>query len=572
MASSPAEEIKQRLDIVDFLRGYIELHPAGRNFKALCPFHHEKSPSFMVSPDRQSWRCFGCGLSGDAFSFVMQHEHVDFSDALRLLAEKTGVEIRQMSAGEYNEQASLYEVVAKAKDFYVEQLRESEEAKKYLSERGLNNETLVTFEIGWAPTGREDLTQALLKKGYRPETLIKAGLSLRTQNGLLFDRFRGRIMFPLHNHLGKVVGFTGRLLPQYDTGDMGKYMNSPETPIFSKSRLLYGFHESKKHLRDIGELVLVEGQMDFLALWQAGFKNTAASSGTALTLDHLKLIGRLTDKIVLTFDTDEAGQAAGERAIDLASQNDFNVKVVVLPPEVGQDPAEAALKNPEALKESLRKGVPAMTFYFDRHLPQTLDGGSTDALPELKNKLRYVLSKLQALTSPVERDSWFKDLSSRTGIAIATLKEEATQNQVETTPNRMVSDEETIKETSRPMSRRELILLHLFSVALAGEKVSELEAHLEYATPAYQEMYEYLKVGKAKSSEPDLDEVLQAVFLRADREFEEEEFKSLQTQLKEEYLRERRRELTRRIQNAERDGNEEELNRAMTELNASWNS
>jgi len=449
-------------------------------------------------------------------------------------------------------------------------LRESEEAKEYLKNRGLNDETVATFEIGWAPQGTELMTRDLMKKGFSPEILLKSGLSLRTQNGLLSDRFRGRIMFPLHNHLGKVVGFTGRLLPKYDTGDMGKYVNTPETPIFSKSRLLYGFHESKKHVRDVGELILVEGQMDFLALWQVGFKNVAASSGTALTLDHLKLIGRLTDKLLLTFDADEAGQSAGERAIDLASQNDFNVKGVVLPPEVGEDPAEAALKNPESLRDSLRQGVPAMTFYFDRHLPQTLIGGSTEALPELKKNLRLVLQKLEGLSSSVERDHWLKELSRRTGVSMSTLLEEARKGAQIVPPKTTSSIEERMIEASRSMTRRELILLHLFSVALSGEKISEVKEYLEYATPTYNQVYKHLEEGKATSPEPDLDEVLQAIFLRADRDFEEEEFKSLLNQLKEEYLKELRRELALRIQNAERDGDEKEMERAMAELNASY--
>ncbi|MBS3902840.1 MAG: DNA primase [Anaplasmataceae bacterium] len=575
MANSPAEEIKQKLDIVEFLRGYLEVQPAGRNFKARCPFHREKTPSFMISPDRQSWRCFGCGLGGDVFTFVMQHEHVDFSDALRILAEKSGVELRRISSSEYNEQAALYEVVEAAKNFYASELKKSAEARKYLEERGLDEETINVFELGWSPPGTEHLTQHLLKKGYQPEILIRSGMSLRNQSGLLTDRFRGRIMFPLHNHIGKVVGFTGRLLPKYDTGEMGKYVNTPETPIFSKSRLLYGFHESKKNIREAGEIIVVEGQMDFLALWQSGFRNVVASSGTALTLDHLKMIQRLTDNIVLTFDTDEAGQTAGERAIDLASQNDFNVKVVVLPPEVGQDPAEAALKNPEALKQSLQNGVAAMAFYFDRHLPQALHGASTKILPELKNQLRFVLSKLHNLVSAIEKEAWLKELSRRTGVAISTLQEELARLAEGGSVTRSYLEERELvsdNSMSQTMTRRELILLHLFAVALSGKKIDEVQKNLEYATPVYQDLYNHLQSGKATSSDPGLDEVLQAVFMRADRDFEEEEFQSLQTQLREEYLKERRSFLTRRIQEAEQAGDEEEVEKIMMELNASWNS
>lgn len=567
MAPTPVEEIKQRLDIVTFLREYLTLQPAGRNFKAACPFHKERTPSFMVSPDRQSWHCFGCGLGGDAFTFLMRHENIDFSDALRMLAEKTGVELRRLSLGEQGEQQALYDVVAAARDFFVDQLKKSPQANAYLKSRSLNEETQTTFEIGWAPPGTETLTVSLLKKGFRPEALIKAGVSLRSPNGLVIDRFRGRIMFPLHNHLGKVVGFTGRILPEYDTGEMGKYVNTPETPIFSKSRILYGFHKSKHHVKDAGAIIVVEGQMDFLMLWQLGVRNVVASSGTALTLDHLKLMERLADTLVLTFDRDEAGQAAGERAIDLASGNDFNVKVVVLSEEIGPDPAEAAVKNPEALKKALQEGVPGMVFYFERHLPKSAI--TTDVLRESKRSLRLVLEKLKHLSSAVERDLWLKDLSRRTGVSGATLLEE--MSKISSEISTRSSFEESTNETSRPITRQERILLQLFAVGLAGERFPEIESSLVYATPVYRKVYDHLKSKVATSDEPDLDELLKAVYLRADRDFDEEEFRSLLRELKEEYLRNQRLALKARIQAAEERGDEKELEKALTELHASWN-
>src|SRR3989344_1576897 len=243
--SSPVEEIKQKLDIVEFLRGYLTVQPAGKNFKANCPFHKEKTPSFMISPERQSWHCFGCGIGGDVFRFTMRYENVEFGEALRILADKAGIELRRLNPAEYKYTGLLYELNQLAKEFFRKELENSAEAKKYLLERGLKQETINEFEIGWAPNKPEALTFHLLSMNYRPEDMVQAGLSFKTDRGAQIDRFRGRIMFPIHNHLGKVVGFTGRILPQFDNGQTGKYVNSPETPIFNKSKLLYGFWKSK---------------------------------------------------------------------------------------------------------------------------------------------------------------------------------------------------------------------------------------------------------------------------------------------------------------------------------------
>lgn len=279
MPSSTTELIKSRLDVVQLLRGYLTLTPAGRNFKGLCPFHKEKSPSFMVSPERQSWHCFGCGLGGDIFTFVMKYENIEFGEALRMLAEEAGVELRHENPAEYRYTGLLYDLNESAKQFFKRALAAAGIAKEYLKSRGLTQETIETFELGWAPNEPEALSMQLLNAGSSPQDIVQAGLSIKTERGLMLDRFRGRIMFPIHNHTGKVVGFTGRILPQLDRGDTGKYVNSPETPIFQKSKLLYGFWKSKDAIREAKKAVLVEGQMDFLMSWQSGVKSIVASWG-----------------------------------------------------------------------------------------------------------------------------------------------------------------------------------------------------------------------------------------------------------------------------------------------------
>lgn len=250
MPSSTTELIKEKLDIVQFLRGYLNLQPAGKNFKASCPFHKEKTPSFMVSPERQSWHCFGCGLGGDIFGFVMRYENLEFGEALRILAEKAGVELRRLDPAEHKYTGLLFELQNAAKEFYIKALTSTPVVKKYLVGRQLKPETIDEFELGWAPNEPEALSMHFLNRGYAPDDILRAGLAVKTERGLLLDRFRGRIMFPIHNHFGKVVGFTGRLLPQFENENVGKYVNSPETPIFNKSRLLYGFWKSKNSIQD----------------------------------------------------------------------------------------------------------------------------------------------------------------------------------------------------------------------------------------------------------------------------------------------------------------------------------
>src|SRR3989338_4686092 len=241
----------------------------------------------------------------------MKYENVEFGESLKILAEKAGVELKRVSPAEYKHLGLLYDINEKAKEFYKRELETSKIAKEYISKRGLSDETIDEFEIGFAPTGSEALILNLLKSGFHADDILRAGLSFRTERGLSFDRFRGRVMFPIHNHFGKTVGFTGRVLPQFDDGKSGKYVNSPETPIFNKSKLLYGFFKSKNSIRDLKTAFLVEGQMDFLMSWQAGVKNVVASSGTALTEDHLRTLRRLADQLIVSFDHDDAGWQAG---------------------------------------------------------------------------------------------------------------------------------------------------------------------------------------------------------------------------------------------------------------------
>ncbi len=557
---SPIQTIKDKLDVVTFLKGYLELTPAGKNFKARCPFHNEKTPSFMISPDRQSWRCFGCGVGGDVFSFIMKYENMEFGEALKVLAEKAGVELKRLQPQEYKTFGLLYELQDEAKKYFIEQLKGADLAKKYLSERGLKQETIEEFEIGWAPNEPEGLAMHLLKKGYDPNDVIRAGLVIKTERGMNLDRFRGRIMFPIHNHLGKVVGFTGRILPVFDDGKMGKYVNSPETAIFNKSKLLYGFWKTKNIIRETGRAFMVEGQMDFLMSYQAGVRNAIATSGTALTVDHLLTIRRVAEELLLSFDNDEAGWVAGERAISLAESAGLVTKIVSL--SGVKDPAELAQKDPAALKMAVDGAEPAFKVLFRRHLPNgRLDVSS---LKEMRS-LRELIGRINSISSPIERDYWLKELSSYTLLSELLIKEEAEKIKPEISIERSVPPVENEGRQEQKFSQTDRLIYTLIGDAYIKSNYESLSELQKYFDGNYKSIFELLKSGKTSSEDKAIDEILNAIILSA-KELSAEEFNLAAMRLKEYFSRARRAELSKQIMEQENLGNEDRVKELMEEL------
>jgi len=410
--SKEVERIKEKLDIVDFISSYLPLQKAGKNFKALCPFHQEKTPSFVVSPERQMWYCFGaCGEGGDIIKFLMKYENLEFYEALKFLAERAGIELAALNPAAQREIGGLYDIHEKAKEFFRKELFQNPAALEYLKNRGLGEQTIEEFELGFSPGG-ETLTLHLLNMGYDIDDLVKSGLVFKSQKGMHRDKFEKRIIFPIYNHLGKVVAFTGRLfLDESNVLDLPKYLNSPETPIFNKSKILYGFHKSKNSIAQSKSVLLVEGQMDFLMGWQAGIKNIAAVSGTALSQAHLETLRRLADTVIISFDNDEAGLKALERSLDVFGNFDFFLKALNL--SGFKDPAEAILKNQEYFLEAVNNAQPVFSYLFKHYLP-TL--GGLDNISK-KRALRHLLSKIKKIPSAVERDSWIKELVGYSGVS-----------------------------------------------------------------------------------------------------------------------------------------------------------
>lgn len=533
---SPVEEIKDKLDLVEFLRGYLDLAPAGRNFKALCPFHQEKTPSFIVSPERQIWHCFGCGEGGDVFKFLMRQENLEFHEALRVLAEKAGIELRRLDPALEREFGILYNLQAKAAEFFKEGLINSKKAQEYLEERGLNKETIEEFNIGYAPMESEALSLHLINGGFKAEEIIRAGLAVKTEGGQYRDRFRGRIMFPLGNHFGKIVGFSGRLLPEFDRGEGAKYLNSPETPIFQKSRLLYGFSASKNFIREENQALLVEGQMDFLLTWQDGVKNIVATSGTALTADHLKTLRRLTNKLVLAFDQDEAGGMAAERSIDLAGANDFLASVL----DLGEfrDPAEASLKKPGFIKEAVTKAKPALEYYFSRYLTEV----NLSDFSKKREAIRLLLSKIKILWSPVEKNHWLRELAHRLRVSEKELAEE--MEKLGSGDQARAPVPEIRLQARGPRERQELVAERILSLLTLKKELQEsVSTNLGFMPPLYQGAYEFIIATEpATELAPELKELVDLVSLRSSLEMVddyllEKEMEYLLKELELEYLK-----------------------------------
>lgn len=438
MMNEIPQQIKEKIDIVEFIKQYVEVQNAGRNFKARCPFHSEKTPSFMISPDRQTWRCFGgCNEGGDIFQFLMKYENIEFYEALKILADKAGIELKKnnSTSAEYKQFGVLYDINASAARYFQQHL--SGISRDYLMGRGLQQQTIDEFEIGFAPnTTRDALLRYLIDAGFNAPDIERSGLVFRTDKGTYWDRFRDRIMFPIHNSFGKIVGFTGRILPSADPGNVGKYVNSPETPIFNKSRLLYGLHKAKKDIRDQKYAILVEGQMDVIMSYQDGVRNVVASSGTALTIEQLATLRRLTDSIVLNFDSDEAGLLAAERSIDLANAQDFSVRVLVLKEK---DPADVVKSHPGEFAKLVAQAKSAIDFYSFRYLENP---------DSIKRNVRIVLAKAKKIYSSIERSQWIKKIVEKTGISENDLLEEMNALPKESQATSLYRQQQPIKKIS----------------------------------------------------------------------------------------------------------------------------
>lgn len=513
MADGQLQEIKDRLDVVEVLSGYIRVLKAGRNFKALCPFHNEKTPSFVISPDWQIWHCFGCGEGGDIFSFVMKMEGMEFPEALKMLADRAGIELRRpsgFSGTQYGgiasaDKTNIFAVCAAAKNFYKEQLAKTPRglsAKKYLSDRGLSEESINIFEIGYAPDDWHAAEIFLKGKGFAARDIASAGFTIKNEtNGIFHDRFRGRIMFPILDISGRTVGFGGRTFAHKD-GDEAKYINTPESPVYSKSKVLYGLNFARDGIRTSDACVLVEGYMDVIGSHQMGVKNTVSSSGTALTADQIKIIRRYTANLILAFDGDLAGQEATSRSIDLAIQSGMNVRIITLPGD--KDPSDY-VDNPEEWKSRVKASKRIIDFYFEKSLGEN-DARSVEGKKAIAGEL---LAAIKKIPSKVEQAHWIGVLSEKIGTEEKILFEELKKIKTE---NKFLSREKGEAKTALTpeMSREQkwegqLLALLMVSPEITPKTRKIRESGLVFGNQTYGKIFGILAdLGKAGAGEKDL--------------------------------------------------------------------
>lgn len=569
------DEIKSRLDIVSVISEYIQLKPAGASFKALCPFHREKTPSFFVSPERQTWHCFGsCGKGGSIFDFLMETEGLEFPEALRILAEKAGVEIKQQDRRLKSKKTKLLDICRLSTKFYHKILLESplaEDARKYVKERGLNNKTIKVFELGFAPNKWDTLLKFLTKRGYQQKDIESAGLILKhagTRAGY-HDRFRARLMFPIYDLYSQVVGFTGRVLPYIkDEKKLAKYINTPETPIYNKSGVLYGLDKAKIAIKDQDSVILVEGNMDVIAAQQIGTTNVVCTSGTALTPEHVNLLRRYTENILLAFDIDLAGQSATDRSIDLLLREGLNVKIIQL--EQGKDPDECIRENSRAWEKAIKAPLPIMEYYFSL----ATKNKDLTKINDKRAAAKVLLPKVAKLGDPVEQGLWLRKLSNVLDVSEVFLRDALKKGKPVYLKNQGVHTELKEKVPLQQQVGNRFLSLIFHHPEVGKEFVNKIVLDM-FATAEAQTVVLALKESYSKDKKINIEKIkksmikdrkasnyINLLFFLMEKEFEnytyddsEKELGHLFTALKKRYIGEKMKKLVTKLKRAEEQDN-----------------
>jgi DNA primase len=490
------QAVRERTDIVKIITGHLQLKKAGSDrLVGLCPFHAEKTPSLSVSPSKQLYYCFGCGEAGDAFRFVEKTETLSFAEAVERLAAEAGVTLRYEGQTGADRRAvgrrqALHRAVGEAARLYQRTLiegKEGSEARSYLSSRGISRESVDGFGIGYAP-GYPDFLLRRLSKSFSPELLVEAGLVAKDSSGALRDRFRGRVMFPIHDLSGNAVGFGGRLLegpraPQ----NAAKYVNSPETAVYHKGTLLYNLNRAKAEVTRAGRAFLVEGYTDVIALHQAGIPTAVATCGTALGEDHIRVLSRFAERAVLAFDSDEAGARAAERAYQFHERYPVDLSVLVLPK--GQDPADfVGSSGGEAFEELADRAVPLVEYTIDR----SLVGRDLTGLEERARAIRAGLALVAGLDDPVRRQEYARLLAGKVGEPELSVMLELEQMQSALSPRSLQSDAgHRSRVPPHQRVEREALKLLIQAPGLSGSKLSGLRTE-HFAMPQHRTAYALL--------------------------------------------------------------------------------
>ncbi len=572
--NSPVQKIKESLSIEEVVSSYIKLEPAGSNLKAKCPFHNEKTPSFFVSPARGSFYCFGCSASGDIFTFVEEFEGLDFKGALKLLALRAGVALEHYNQEEESEKEKLYRAMEEATKFFENNLKENKEVLDYLKNRGLTEKSISDFRIGYISPDWRQLYSHLQKKGFTDTEMEKAGLIKKTEKGY-YDRFRGRVMFPIADSSGRIIAFSGRLF--VDDGKSAKYLNSPDTVIFNKFAVLYGLDKAKESIRKNNFSILVEGQMDLVLSHQAGYKNTVATSGTALSdatvskenlVSNLGLIRRLSPNIVLAFDADNAGFNASNRAGRIALSLGMDVKVATIPD--GLDPADLISGSgqnlgPDAWREVIKNSKHIIEFLLDK----ILKNSGTDARKvgrEVKDKL---LPYIDALSSSIEKMHFIKKISDASSIPEGALQDDL--KKVEQELKYEKKEIEEAQESVSKMYRKDYILRKLLGIILWQKSLKKpQEENNTNVDIMLKEIAEILNIKEdevlEKTKEDKTDLIFEAeVFYTEDMNLEKD-IRELLNNLHEESLKEELSKSMRELREFEEKKDKDKINRVLKEI------
>ncbi len=471
------DEVKSRTNILDVIGARVQLKKAGHHFKALCPFHGEKTPSFIVSPERQIWKCFGCGKGGSVIDFVMEYEHVDFVEALETLAEKAGVKLerKQGDTPEGKLKQKIYEANHLASEFYHYLLTKhklGEKARFYLKNRGITDKSIQTFSLGYSPNSWDGLLKFLRKKGYDETILDRAGLIVPSGRGG-YDRFRGRVMFTLKDHRGNVVGFSGRLLDQ--NAKDAKYINTNETPVYIKGNILYGLDITKASIQKENEAIIMEGEFDVISSFQAGIGNAVAIKGSALTEGHVTILKRFTDRILFALDSDVAGDSASRRGIEIADHAGLDMRVIVLPS--GKDPDETARENPGLLKKAITGAIPIYDFF----IASAVKRFGTDTSYGKKKVSEELVPIISAIENSIVQNHYVKSIAktldtSEDSItdALEKVKKEKARGYIGKT-----KAGKTDITTQDPHSRIDRLEMYILALLLQGKTHDQFEELIE---------------------------------------------------------------------------------------------
>ncbi len=528
---SQVEEIKNKLNILDVIGSYVKLSKTGVNYRGVCPFHSEKGPSFFVSPARQMWHCFGCGAGSSVFDFIMKIEGIEFGDALRILANKAGIELKRENPEIASERKKLYEICDLSCSFFEKQLEASEwgkKAKEYLLKRGIKEETIKKWRLGYSPETWQGLSDFLVGRGYARDEIVRAGLAVQSDKGNNpYDRFRGRIMFPIFDLNSQVIGFSARIFKEADKKETAKYINTPQTMLYDKSNVLYGINFAKLAIRKQNNCVLTEGNTDAIMCHQAGFENTVAVSGTALTPRHLNVLKRYSDNLILAFDMDSAGDNATKRGINLAESQGFNIKVIDTY-SGAKDPAEIILENPQNWEDSVKNARTIMEYYFDSAFSKF-----DNKTPEGKKEIgKIILPAIKRLQNKIEQSHWIQKLSQKIGIREEGIIEELKNIKLDNTHAEQSIPQERTKIDKNNFTidgRKKLLEDRIISLILKNPYSFNLIGQENYYL--FSEKYKNLLENLNKAALPlfalegvDAEEKIKAVFAEVSQADENKDF------------------------------------------------